>query len=272
MILGGGDPVATATTEVIDLSQTPLVWKPAGNMPSGARVMGNAVLLPSGKVLSLGGSVKYEDNNSATLGADLYDPATGKWSSAGTSVYPRLYHSVAFLLPDATVVSAGSNPERGIYEQHIETYSPAYLFTTAANGTTIRATRPAIQGAPASIGYGTGAFQVQTPDAANVASVVLVRPASVTHAFNMEQRLVGLAFTASSGALTVSLPPNSNVAPPGYYMLFLVNNAGVPSVASFVQVSNYPTDQPPRGTLTAPTADMTIQAGQSVNFWGHRFF
>jgi hypothetical protein len=82
----------------------------------------------------------------------------------------------------------------------------------------------------------------------------------------MEQRLVGLAFTQTSGALTVSLPPNSNVAPPGYYMLFLVNNAGVPSVASFVQVSNYPTDQPPKGTITAPTGDLTLQAGQSVNF------
>jgi hypothetical protein len=82
----------------------------------------------------------------------------------------------------------------------------------------------------------------------------------------MEQRVVGLAFTPSSGALTVNLPPNSNVAPPGYYMLFLLNNAGVPSVARFVQVSNNPTDQPPKGTITAPSGDMTIQAGQAVNF------
>src|SRR5215469_2517506 len=82
----------------------------------------------------------------------------------------------------------------------------------------------------------------------------------------MEQRLVGLAFTSSSGMLTVNLPPNSNVAPPGYYMLFILNKAGVPSVASFVQVLNNPTDQPPKGTITAPTSDMTITAGQAVNF------
>ena len=108
---------------------------------------------------------------------------------------------------------------------------------------------------------------METQDAANIKSVVLVRPASVTHAWNMEQRLVGLVFTPTSGsALTVNFPPNSNVAPPGYYMLFLLNNAGVPSIASFVQVINYPTDQPPKGTITAPSGAMTIKAGQAVNF------
>jgi hypothetical protein len=262
MILGGGTNGATATTEIVDLSQTTPAWAFSGNMPSGARVQGNAVLLPNGQVLALGGSVRDEDVNSATLGADLYDPATGLWSSAGICSYARLYHSSAILLPDATVVSVGSNPQRGTYEQHIEVYSPAYLFN--ADGTW--ATRPVIQSTPASIGYGSGTFQVQTPDALNINSVVLARPGSDTHAFNMEQRLVGLAFTSSSGVLTVNLPPNSNVAPPGYYMLFILNSAGVPSMASFVQVINNPTDQPPKGTITAPTGGMTITAGQSVNF------
>ena len=267
MVLGGGTNGATATTEIINLSQSSPAWAPGGNMPSGARVQGNSVLLPNGKVLALGGSVRNEDVNSATLGADLYDPATGLWSSAGTCSYARLYHSTAILLPDATVVSAGSNPQRGTYEQHIEIYSPAYLFN--ADGTW--ATRPTIQSAPASIGYGNGTFQVQTPDALNINSVVLARPGSDTHAWNMEQRLVGLAFASSSGVLTVNLPPNSNVAPPGYYMLFILNSAGVPSMASFVQVINNPTDQPPKGTITAPTGGMTIAAGQSVNFGGTAF-
>jgi hypothetical protein len=87
----------------------------------------------------------------------------------------------------------------------------------------------------------------------------------------MEQRLVGLAFTSSSGALTVSLPPNSNVAPPGYYMLFILNNSGVPSIASFVQVINNPTDQPPKGAITAPSGTITINAGQVVNFGATAF-
>jgi Domain of unknown function (DUF1929)/Bacterial Ig domain len=267
MVLGGGKPTATATTEIIDLSQTNPAWAPAGNMPSGARVEGNSVLLPSGKVLVLGGSAQDEDVTTATLGADLYDPATGLWSSAGTCSYARLYHSTAILLPDATVVSAGSNPQRGTYEQHIEIYSPAYLFN--ADGTW--ATRPVIQSAPARIGYGSGTFQVQTPDALNINSVVLARPGSDTHAWNMEQRLVGLAFTSTSGVLTVNLPPNSNLAPPGYYMLFVLNSAGVPSMASFVQVITYPTDQPPKGTITAPSGTMTIKAGQAVNFGATAF-
>jgi hypothetical protein len=263
MVLGGGTPTATATTEIIDLSQTNPAWAPGGDMPSGARVQMNAVLLPNGKVLALGGSVQNEDPNTATLGADLYDPAKGGWSSAGTSSYPRLYHSVALLLADGTVAVAGSNPTRGIYEEHIEIYSPAYLF--AADGSL--ATRPVIGSTPASVGYGAGTFQVQTPDAADIGSVVLVRPASVTHAFNMEQRVVGLPFVSSSGALTVNLPSNSNVAPPGYYMLFLLNNAGVPSVASFVQVINSPTDRPPLATITAPAGDdLIIKAGQTVKF------
>jgi hypothetical protein len=175
-----------------------------------------------------------------------------------------MYHSVALLLPDATVATAGSNPQRGTYDNHIEIYSPAYLFN--ADGSL--ATRPVITSAPLRIGYNSVAFTVQTPDALNIGSVVLVKPGSDTHAFDMEQRLLGLTFTAASGALTVNAPPNSNLAPPGYYLLFVLNRAGVPSVARFVQVSPNPTDQPPRGTITAPTGNVTITAGQSVKFAG----
>ena len=92
-----------------------------------------------------------------------------------------------------------------------------------------------ITAAPASVGYGQP-FTVTTPDAAQISSVVLVHNGSVTHAYDKDQRVVGLSFTAGNGSLTVTSPPNTNIAPPGYYMLFLLNSAGVPSVASFVQV------------------------------------
>ncbi len=147
MILGGNSP-ATASTEIIDLAQSNPAWVSSGNMPSGPRIEGNSVLLPTGKLLALGGSVMDEDASTATLGADLYDPVAGTWSSAGTCAYARLYHSTALLLPDGTVLSAGSNPVRGTYEQHIESYSPAYLFTTDGNGNTISATRPTITSSP----------------------------------------------------------------------------------------------------------------------------
>jgi hypothetical protein len=269
MILGGGVPNATATTEIIDFSKPTPAWVRMGDMPSGARVEGNSVLLPNGKLLVQGGSRVDNDGSTATLGADLFDPATGTWSSttpggAGFAIFARMYHSVALLLPDATVATAGSNPQRGTWDNHIEIYSPAYLFN--ADGSP--ATRPIITDAPLGIGYNSVPFTVQTPDAANIRSVVLVKPGSDTHGFDMEQRLLGLTFTASSGALTVNAPPNSNLAPPGYYLLFVLNQAGVPSVARFVQVSPNPTDQPPKGTITAPAGDVTITAGQAVNFAG----
>jgi galactose oxidase-like protein/glyoxal oxidase-like protein/PKD domain-containing protein len=268
MILGGGVPNATATTEIIDFSKPTPAWVRMGVMPSGARVDGNSVLLPNGKLLAQGGSRVHNDPTTATLGADLFDPATGTWSStkpggAGFATYPRLYHSVALLLPDATVATTGSNPNN-TWDGHIEIYSPAYLFNPDGS----RATRPVITAAPARIGYNSAPFTVQTPDALNIRSVVLVKPGSDTHAYDMEQRLVGLTFTAVSGVLTVNGPPNSNLAPPGYYMLFVLNHAGVPSVAKFVQVSQNPTDQPPKGTITVPVGDITIHAGQAVKFAG----
>ena len=231
MIMGGGSP-STATSEIIDLGAPNPVWQPGPEM-SQPRVEMNATILPSGKVLAIGGSLDDEDTATASLNADLYDPATNTFSSAGQNAYPRLYHSVSLLLPDATVWFAGGNPTRGSYEDHMEIYKPAYLFNS--NGTL--ATRPTISSAPSNIYYGTP-FTVQTPNAASIASVVLMRDGAVTHAFNMDQRMVGMSFTAGNGSLTVTAPPNGNIAPPGYYMLFLLNNSGVPSLAAFVQLAS----------------------------------
>jgi Galactose oxidase-like, Early set domain/PKD domain len=263
MIFGGGNP-ATATTEIIDPSSPTPQWQFGPSM-SQPRIEMNATILPNGRVLATGGSTNDEDAATASKNADLYDPVTNTFSSAGANAFPRLYHSNSLLLPDATVLLAGGNPTRGSYEAHLEIYSPAYLFKS--DGTP--ATRPTITGPlPASVGYGT-TFDVQTPDAANIASVVLVRPGAPTHAFDMEQRLVGLSYTAGSGVLTVTAPPNGNIAPPGYYMLFMLNAAGVPSIASFVQLApTSSSNEPPTATITNPGSSMTINAGQSVFFSG----
>ncbi len=262
MIMGGGSP-ATNTTELIDLSASSPKWVYGPNM-SQARIEMNATILPNGKVIALGGSLNDEDTTTASLKADLYDPVSNTFSSAGQNAYPRLYHSNSLLLPDGTILVIGGNPARGTYEQHIEIYSPAYLFNSDGS----LATRPTITGVPSTgIGYGSS-FQVQTPDAASVSSVVLIRPGAPTHAFDMEQRLVGLTFTAGSGVLNVTAPPNGNIAPPGYYLLFILNSAGVPSVAQFVQLTPSPADIPPTGTITSPSSNVTITAGQSVSFSG----
>src|SRR5690349_12804540 len=240
---------------------------------STGRIQMNAVILPNGKVLAEGGSVNNESPDTPGKQADLYDPVSNSISSGGTAAYSRLYHSTALLLPDATVMSMGSNPgARGSYEPAIEIYTPPYLFD--ANDHPITTARPAITSvAPASavLGYGAS-FSVGYTSASPIAAAVLVRPGSVTHAFDMEQRLVGLcgaapqpACNASAGTLALSAPPNSNIAPPGYYMLFLLDAAGVPSKARFVQLTPFSTS-PPDGAITSPSADTTIPAGGSVFF------
>jgi chitodextrinase len=262
IIMGGGSP-STATTEIIDLSVGSPKWVNGPPM-SQPRIEMNATILPNGKFLVTGGSLNDEDGNTASLNADLYDPNANSFSSGGANAFPRLYHSNSILLPDATVLLLGSNPARGTYEPHMEIYSPPYLFNSGGG----LATRPTISGVtPGVIGYGN-AFQVQTPDAASISSAVLIRAGAVTHAFDMDQRLVGLSFTAGSGVLNVTGPPNGNIAPPGYYLLFLLNSSGVPSVAKFVQVSATPTDQPPTGSIVTPATDKTIAAGGAVAFSG----
>ena len=252
MIFGGGDP-ATATTEIIDLSAPTPQWR-YGPPMSQPRIEMNATLLPNGRVLVLGGSARDEDATTASLNADLYDPETNTFSSAGTNTIPRLYHSNALLLPDGTVALLGSNPRQGIYEPHIEIYSPAYLFNVDGSP----ATRPTVTGVPGAVTYGA-TFQVQTPDAAAISSVVLMRPGSPTHAFDQDQRLVRASYTVGGGVLNVTAPPNGNIAPPGYYLLFIVNSAGVPSLASFVRVTaNF--------SLSAAPASSTVLPGESTSY------
>jgi hypothetical protein len=262
MIMGGGSP-STNTTEFIDLSVSSPKWAHGPPM-SQPRIEMNATILPNGKFLVTGGSLNDEDGSTASLNADLYDPVANTFSLAGANAYARLYHSNSLLLPDATVLLLGSNPARGTYEPHMEIYTPAYLFNS--DGTL--STRPAITSVtPGVIGYGTS-LTVQTPDASSISSVVLIRPGAVTHSFDMDQRLVGLSFTRGSGVLNVTGPPNGNIAPPGYYLLFILNSSGVPSVAKFVQVSPTPADQPPTGIITNPSTDQQVGIGQAVSFSG----
>lgn len=231
MILGGAGPDVTDTTELIDLSVPSPKWILGPRMVK-ARVQLNATILPNGKVLVSGGSERDEDPTTAVKEAQLYDPESNAFSSASTMEYPRLYHSNTLLLPDATVVAFGGNPLRKQYQAEIEIYSPPYLFRAGGGP----AQRPTITHVTSrGIRYGSR-FQVRTPDAPSIKSVALVRAGAVTHAFDMEQRLVGLSFTAGPGVLNVRAPANGNLAPPGYYLLFILNSQGVPSVAQFVRL------------------------------------
>jgi hypothetical protein len=275
MNFGGGSP-ATSSTEMIDLSTASPSWTPGPNMSTG-RIQMNAVILPNGNVLAEGGSVNNESPDTPGKTADLYDPATNTFRSGGAAAYSRLYHSTALLLPDATVVSMGSNPgARGSYEAAVEIYTPPYLFD--ANDRLITTNRPNITAvSPASgvVGYNALLSLTYTSTSA-ISAAVLVRPGSDTHAFDMEQRLIGLCgptpqqplCSGPSGVnntLNLTTPPNGNIAPPGYYMLFLLDSAGVPSKAAFIQLTPYAT-APPSGSIGSPASDVTIPAGTAVAF------
>jgi len=277
MNCGGGDNPATATTEVYDLSTTPPTLAAGPAMSAGRNNM-NSVLLPNGKVLLSGGSSVSETPDTAGKSADMYDPATNAIESAGTASFSRLYHSTALLLPDATVASMGSNPgARGKYVTAIEIYTPPYLYD--ANDHLITTGRPAITGVPAGpVAYGS-AFPVTYTSDSPISSAVLVRPGSTTHAFDMEQRIVGLCGPSpqppctGSGTLSLTAPvcvlppsPTPNCpAPPGYYMLFVLDSAGVPSKAGWVDLEPS-TATPPSGVISSPVSDVTINAGGSVSF------
>ena len=246
LVMGGGDP-PTNTSEVIDLNQPSPTWRPTGNPPFPAGITGmaiarrhhNATLLPDGTVLVTGGTSKptfntEDDSTSAVHNAELWNPATERWTTlARSSGIPRIYHSSAVLLPDARVLSMG-----GDRQPTSEIYEPPYLFT----GTQ----RPVITSAPLMVAYGQ-TFFVGTSDPAAISKVTMLRLTSVTHTVNMSQYFntlpifsrvtgAGLNVVAPAKAADPS-PAAAVVAPPGPYMLFILNGSGVPSEAKIVRLA-----------------------------------
>jgi hypothetical protein len=235
---GGGQPPvgmrtpATASCEVLDLGVPAPAWAPAATMHA-ERVMPDAVLLPDGTVFVTSGSSRgFADNGANPVWeSEIYDPATDTWTLMDHTEVPRLYHATALLLPDATVMTSGTdatwNPEViPVSELRLEIFRPPYLF---------RGERPKIVSAPDTVDH-DATVTVGTPDAAAITSVALMRNGSCTHSFNPDQRHVGLEITArTADEVTLRMPPDGAVAPPGWYMLFLLRD-GVPSEAEFVRL------------------------------------
>jgi hypothetical protein len=221
LYVGGGDP-PTSTAEIIDLNQPSPAWTFTESMAFARRQM-NATLLPTGDVLVTGGTSGGGFNNLAggVRIAELWRPATGTWTTLASAAVVRIYHGAALLLPDGRVLYTGSGDGgESPNELNYEMYSPPYLFNGA---------RPTIAAAlPPRAGYGQTLI-VDTPDGAGIAKVTLIGLGSVTHAFDQSARLVPLSFSPVARGLTIALPASRAAAPPGPYMLFLVNADGVPS-------------------------------------------
>jgi galactose oxidase-like protein/Big-like domain-containing protein len=263
MLIAGGGP-STTDARVIDFNgATPQVSSTAP-MAFGRR-QHNLTVLADGTVLATGGNssgASLVDLNAGVYPAELWNPASGQWRTLAAMQITRQYHSTALLLPDGRVLSAGGGicgtcDQVGYLAKNAEIFSPPYLFQ--ADGTL--APRPTIDAAPASRTYGAS-MEITTGSPASIRKVALVRLGSVTHSDNMEQRYIPLAFTTGATSLTATIPANVNVAPPGVYMLFIIDANGVPSVARMVRLQS---DSLPTVTLTQPVDGATFTPPATVD-------
>ncbi len=255
--IGGGNAPGTreptAATETLKMAEDQPRWI-AGTRMHFPRRHHNATILADGKVLATGGT-RGGGNlapdppgfNDLRPGqpvhlSELWDPATGQWTLMAAEQVDRCYHGTAVLLPDARVLSAGGgeyartgNVENDPKDSHrdAQLFSPPYLF---------KGVRPDITSAPESVRYGD-AFQVGTNQPDAIGKVTWIGLSSVTHSVNMSQSLNVLPFQIEAGALKVSAPESPNEAPPGHYMLFIISEQGVPSVARIIRITG-PVDAP----------------------------
>jgi Domain of unknown function (DUF1929) len=245
------------------------------NLPTG-RTMGQFIALPDGTLLVINGALNgtagyaQRTGTTTTFGAmpfgeslatgpvgqpAIYDPnapSGSRWSTAGlsSSSIARLYHSSALLLPDGSVMIAGSNPnvDVNLTTKYPTTYTAEYFYPPYFSGKT----RPSLQGIPQSLSYGGDWFDITIPptsysglanDAADNTTIWLIRPGFTTHAMNMGQRIMQLNNTynvQANGTIilhTAQLPPNPNLFQPGPAFLFVTIN-GIPSNGTYVIVGN----------------------------------
>lgn len=248
----GQSPPPLATAEVLDLDAPDEGWQitPELALRTG-RAHFNTVLLPDGGILSNGGGFgRFDDSLYADpiYEAELYEPGQG-WRTIGREEDARTYHSTSVLLPDGRVLSAGDDRDTpsAISDDHLavenrtaQVWSPPYLFDGP---------RPAVTYAPDAVRYDAPFRVTVQGDPGSIARAVLMRPGAVTHSVDMSQQSITLDLAAQADGLTLTTPLNATVAPPGYYMLFLLDGSGVPSVASWIRLDPRAPDAP------APPAD-----------------
>jgi hypothetical protein len=264
-ILVAGGAGSSRDARVIDINGATPQVTPTAPMASGRR-QHNLTVLADGSVLATGGNssgASLVDLSNGVYAAERWNPATGTWTTLAAEAVTRQYHSTALLLPDGRVLSSGGGicgtcDSVGYLAKNAQVFTPPYLFKRDGSGEL--APRPVIADAPAVATY-SAPFQIATPQAASIAKVGLIRLGAVTHSVNMEQRYVPLSFTASAGSLTATAPASANIAPPGVYMLIVVDAEGVPSVARMVTLAG---NSAPGVTITQPASGATFTAPATV--------
>ena len=233
MVAGGHDETnALARNEWLDGNNPAAGWKPYP-LWRQARHNANTVILPDGKLLTVGGNRGLYGYEQAELSTELYsttaDVTTGNWQVVAPHDVQAAYHSTAILLPDATVLLSQDDMDfsaAAAFQHKAQVYSPPYLFKGA---------RPVITSAPAALARGQ-TFTIDT-DRNTMSSAMLVAPGATTHGNDMHQRAIKLKITTRTNGLSVTVPTSANLVPPGYYMLFVLDSVGIPSVAKFVRIT-----------------------------------
>lgn len=212
-------------------------WVDAAPMPQ-RRVNHNAVILATGEILIVGGE---DENCDSVLGAvgfrppEIFGgPAGGAWKNRASQAMWRRYHSVAGLLPDGRVYSAGGNADYLSYHS-IEVFSPGYYLS---------GDRPRVGTVPAFALYGDVLLQVPValkcfaPN--HVSRVVLIRNSASTHAFDSNQRYIELPFVENGAypnvTVDITIHTNRSAVPPGYYLLFVLDSNGIPSTGKWIRI------------------------------------
>jgi hypothetical protein len=239
MVLGGGgvgqSASATADTRLIDTAAPNPHWVRGPNLAEPTRYP-ITVLLPNDQVLVTGGSRYYRGmHGSDNRNTRIYNVAANSFSWAANSITGRDYHSGGILLPNGSILTLGGNPLYGnkqdtqpeTFNQEIDVYFPPYMF---------HGTRPHIISAPAVMNL-RHRYLIKLSQAPDIKYLRLMKPDNPTHVTDVNERSIAVNFTqAGNGELKIALPLNHNLVPPGYYMLFAVNNNGIPSAGYWVRV------------------------------------
>ena len=184
-------------------------------------------------MLTVGGNLAGDLYGSPVFRTELYsksvDDTSGVWQTVAPHAVQAAYHSTAVLLPDATVLLSQDDMDSSAaaaMQHKAQVYSPPYLY---------RGAQPKILSAPTAVKLGES-FTVTT-DRTGMSSAVLVSPGATTHGNDMNQRVIKLPTQVLTNGLTATVPTSPALVPAGYYMLFVLDTAGIPSVAKFVRVS-----------------------------------
>jgi hypothetical protein len=250
ILVCGGSPLsqdpATNTAQIAEPSGTNGLSRRSVQSMQHARKHIGPVILPTGQIVIFGGNL--QTNKSPVLNPEMFDPVSETWTVWPAATVPRMYHQVSLLLHDGRVWTAGTTPTQLIKEIRVEIFNPWYISET----------RPTISGDPTGGAYGD-TITIPTPNAADITKVSLVKVSATTHHYNTDQRLIWLQIEGNTdSSVTVKAPINNKLAPPGYYLIHVLNSAGVPSVGTFIKIPGSANNPPPPPSDTiAPTVAVT---------------